>query len=244
MDHGVVDNMTESTKEIIYTSVPISPELLRRSFTEDVKYLIDVGASKLPPARTLFYVSNLNIEHELELTDPVVTGEILATYMSTSLLYPSVPLEALATLVVLRFMDVDVVSEDYSRETLDAYVRLVGEDILTLWRIRLSCLEAWSLYVHKETSALAEQYPVDTITYKDGRLRADGMNFIHVLASPLMDLIIPFIRREDIYFNKELFEADMFGARNMFYYCGGPDNPYLLALFDLFNKESDDVPSN
>lgn len=236
--------MKTSEPELIHTSVPIPPDVLARSFTEDIRFIIDASASKLNPARTLFYLSNLRIDHELELSDPVVTGELLVAYMSTSLFYPSAVMEALATLVILRHMGVDVTCDDYSRETLDGYVNLVGEDILTLWRIRLSCLEAWSLYVHKPTTHLAETYPVDTVTYKDGRLRSDGLNFIHVMASPLMDLIIPHIRKEDVLFNKELFESDMFGARNMFYYCGGPDNPYLLALFDIFNKETGDVPSN
>lgn len=236
--------MIDVQKERIQTSVPIPPALLQRSFTEEVIYEIDAASSKLSPARTLFYISNLNIEHELKLTDPEFTGQMLVAYMSTSLFYPSIALETLAMLVILRSMGVAIESEHYSGEVLDGYANLVGEDILTLWRIRLSCLEPWSMYVHKPTTHLVDAYPVDTVTYKDGKLRMDGLNFIHVISSPLMDLFIPFIRPEDVMFNQELFDSNMFGARNMFHYCGGPDNPYLLALFDLFNKEDDDVPSN
>lgn len=234
--------MIEERKEptVIHTTVPIPTNELRRSFVEDVHYVIDVSESKLPHARILHYVSNVNVKHDLVMADPDSAMGILKAYMSTALMYSSPVLEALALVTILRSMGVDVSHDDYDDVTLDNFIDDMDPEILDLWRIRLSSLEVWSLYVHKTTSHLAEEYPVDTVTYKDNRLRMEGINFINVLASPLMDAFIPHIRNEDKFFNKELFEEPIFAARNMFHYCGGEDNPYLLALFDMFTKQEED----
>lgn len=231
---------------VITTTVPIPLDLLKRSFKEDIMFEIDVDNSKLPANRIINYVSNVSVKHQLLISSTETMGKVLVAYMSTNLLYPEPELEALAMIVVIRSMGGDISFDGYTNEVLDEYVTMIESDILDLWRIRLSCLKAWALYVHTPTKELALEYPVDDRTMVDGRVRLDGINFIHVLASPLMDVFTPFIREEDIMFNEELFTGYIFSGKNMFSYCGGPDNPYLLALYDFYNPtdEVSDVSSS
>ncbi len=231
----------------IEVTAPIPINVLKESFKDPlVAFKIDVDNSKLPAPRILNYVANLKVQTELKFVSKDRMTEFLLAYMSSTLLYRCPELETLALVMVMHSMGIDTSSDDYTAEEMDVVVNEIGPEIIQLWRTRLSSIPAWTLHAHTQTKEMARQYPDDTITFtKDGRIDPRGINFIHVLESPLLPLWSMVIRNEDITFNKALFDDNIFAGKSMYSYLSGADNPFMLAMFDLLPPlESQHVPSS
>lgn len=236
--------MNTTEPEYINTVVPIQLPLLKRAFSENIIFNVDVASCQLPAPRILNYISNVKVKCELVYSTQRSLADMVIAYMGSITLLNDPLLETMSLLTVMKSMGTDIKIDNMEEEALALVCEEIDPAIVNLWRIRLSCIEAWSMSSHSKVKHLVSEYPVDSVTYtEDGSLDIRGINFINVLASPLLTIWIPHIRREDILFNKELFESNIFASKNMFSYIGNVDNPYILSLFDIIEDE-EDVPSS
>lgn len=230
--------MTTSTADtaptVIRTTAPIPIQELKRAFSENIVFEIDVDETRLPPKRLLNYVCNVKVPCELVFGKNDRFLELVVAYMETNLLYRCPEFETMALMVVMNSMGIDISFDGFTKDEIASVESRLGPGVIDLWRIRLSCVQVWAMYVNSTTKHLAQEWPVDTVTHNDdGDVDPRGINFIHVLDSPLLYIWVDHIRPEDVMFNKELFEGYIFSAKNMFHYLSGASNPFMLALFDL-----------
>lgn len=211
--------------ETIFTTAPISLDLLKRKFTEDIEFVIDYKDSKFKNKILITYLSNLEIKCKLKLVDLDESLELLEAYVNSAILVNIPELEDTIINLLLAKQNKPNFLSFNPRDFIDK-----NNDILSLWMKRIFQLPAYALYCQKdEYKQIALEYPED-----DNNLLT-GINYVNLIKHPLFTVLLEGYTEKDITFNKFLFEEYIFKGKCLFDYFSNKNNPLFLAI--IANKE-------
>lgn len=233
---------------VVQSTAPIPVTDLKRKFTENVEFHIDVDNSRLKNNAFITYLSNLNISTRLVMKDADVMQELLLSYMNSTVLVNIPDLEDLAINVllaatfrpfVLPFDPVPFIASNY--------------EVVDMWLRRTDSIPLYYFQCKEDTKGEVLNYPED----KDESLA--GLNFVKLIDHELFPVLCMGIEEHDLNWNKLFFNEYCFAGDNLFKYFASPNNPYFLMLigeqcpeemqkvFDqtlVLAKEIEDVSSN
>lgn len=209
-----------TTPAVIPCTAPIAVSDLKRKFTEDVVFVIDVDASKLKGRALLTYLSNLNTNIHLQFGSVEATTELLRDYMASTLLISIAELEDLAINLLLA-----ATGRAYTLPFEPASFIEENEALIETWLKRLDSLPVFALYCHPAHKEAVEQtYPEDT----DESMA--GLNFVKLIEHELFPVLMAGVQESDYNWNRVLFNEYIFAGDNLFKFFASKNNPYFIAL--------------
>lgn len=209
-----------TTPVVIHCTAPIAVSDLKRKFTEDVVFVIDVDGSKLKGRALLTYLSNLNTNIHLQFSSEAATVELLRDYMASTLLISIAELEDLAINLLLA-----ATGRAYTLPFEPAAFVAENEALIETWLKRLDSLPVYAMYCHPEHKAAVEQtYPEDT----DESMA--GLNFVKLIEHELFPVLMAGVQEGDYNWNRVLFNEYIFAGDNLFKFFASKNNPYFVAL--------------
>ncbi|MNZ21806.1 hypothetical protein D3C78_388870 [compost metagenome] len=217
---------TPEAPVVIQTSAPIPVTDLKRKFTENVEFHIDVDSSRLKDAALITYLSNLNIAARLKFSDQIVMQNLLAAYLKSTVLVSIADLEELAINVILAatgkparlpFDPAPFIEEHY--------------ELIELWLKRLDSLPLYAMHCKEDYRDEVLKYPQD----EDETLA--GLNFVKLIAHENFPVLMLGIEEQDYNWNKTFFNEYCFGGANLFHFFAHRNNPYFMALIGSDNPE-------
>jgi len=215
--------MTEISQPIqITTTAPIPVADLKRKFTENVEFIIDVDNSRLKNRALITYLSNLNIQLRLVINDEQVKLDLLEEYLRSTLLVKIPDLEDLAMNICLAASGRQHLCEFDPSPFIEK-----NADIIETWLKRLYSLPLYALYCSPTYKAEVEKYPEDL---DDGMA---AINFVNLIGHGLFPLMMENIEDKDMTWNKVFFNDYVFAGSNLFKYFANSDNPFFVGLLAM-----------
>lgn len=206
----------------IHTTAPIPTMDLKRKFTEDVEFIIDVDNSRLKGRPLITWLSNLDIKVRLEIADDTLRMDLLEEYMRSTLL---------VTIPDLNDMAMNICLAASGRQhllTFDPSTFIEkNRDLIETWLMRLYSIPVYALHCSPDHKDLVSTFPEDE---SDGLV---GLNFVKLIEHELFPLMMEGISEEEMCWNKALFNDYMFSGDNMFKYFASKNNPYFVGLIAM-----------
>lgn len=204
---------------IIQTTANIPVQDLKRKFTENVEFHIDIDNSRLKNAALITYLSNLNIQVRLKFKDLDNMQALLVDYLRSTVLANIADLEHLAINVILA-----ATGNPYSLPFDPAPFIEANYDLVDLWLRRLDSLPLYAYQCRPDTKDEVLKYPED----EDDGLA--GLNFVKLIAHDDFPLIAMGIQESDWNWNKLFFNEYCFAGANLFHFYSTANNPFFLAM--------------
>ncbi len=212
--------MNDTSQPIqIRTVAPIPTVDLKRKFTENVEFIIDVDNSRLKGRPLITWLSNLDIKARLEIQSDELRFDLLEEYMRSTLLVNIHDLNDLAMNICLaasgrqHLLDFDP----------SAFIEK-NADLIETWLKRVYSIPVYALHCSPEHKDLVNEFEEDD---SDGLV---GLNFVKLIDHELFPLLMEGIREDEMCWNKTLFNEYIFGGDNLFKYFASKNNPYFLAI--------------
>lgn len=236
----------------IETKVPLSMEEMKNLFMnrDKFRYVINYSDSSLKGSGFLFYISNLELPAELDLTDDVSTEdkfELIYEYMKMSNLIDvgTLAYTVMEILLVARNVDTSDMF-DNSFLTKDEVHQFIQEhtEIVKKWISFMNSLYVYALYVAYETSPsenAGDANPIQQMVPKIDDPNYIGNNFINVMNLPGFF---------EIYFSKEInmdntaffthqFTEYCFQGKNLYHFFAHEDNWLFLSVLVMLGADED-----
>lgn len=212
----------------VLVTIPIPPAILRRKFTEpDLLFVIDYDNSKFKGKMMITYLSNLNINCKLQLSDDANALELLSQYLRITTLVTIGDMEHLAMNMLLAYCGKPhLLDFDPSQFLSD------NDDILTVWKRRLFQLPLFAMHVLKKFDDYLEQFPEDD---DDGMY---GINYVHLIKHDMFAMLMEGYTDDMLTKNTTLFNEYLFAGKNLFHYFSVQSNPLFMGVLALQDKES------
>lgn len=218
--------MTEQQPIQIETTAPIPVADLKRKFTENVEFIIDVDNSRLKGRALITYLANLNIDCRLRVVDAVIATDLLAHYLNSPTL---VKIPDLEDLTVRLLLQASKRSSTFSDE-MDAFIH-EHKDIVDVWLKRLYSLPLYAMYCREEWKGYVETFPEDT---NDSLA---GINFVRLIEHELFPFLLEGVEEDQYTWNRIFFNEYVFAGDNLFSYFKSKNNPYFIGLLAFVMPE-------
>lgn len=214
--------------QVITTKVPMAVEDLKKHFTdEDVFYLIDQKNSDLDKAKVLTYLSNLDIEADIQEID----DEFLKAYLhSTNIVdLPSVEKKVIEILL-------DCKCEEGGSGKNKLFIN-ENKEILQTWIDRLDSLVLYNAFIvkHEELQKYAQSFPHDDTN------NAEGINFVSILKHEHFFSYYSSVNNDRMKFYTRYFNDYMFKGKNLFDYWANKNNPMFLLTWGIAEGHGPDL---
>jgi len=204
----------------IRTTAPIPAADLKRKFTEDIQFVIDVDNSRLKGRAFLTYLSNLNINCKLEFQSNDALFALLGEYLASTLLVKVPDLEDLAMNVMLAASGRQHVLAFDPSEFIDTHA-----DAINTWLKRLCSLPLFALYCQPQFKEEIEQsFPEDTDE------STVGINFVRLIEHDFFPLMMAGIDESEYSWNKTFFNEYIFAGDNLFKFFASMNNPFFVGI--------------
>ncbi len=215
---------------VIQTVAPIPVADVRRKFKENVEFHLDYSAGKYKGRALINYLSSVDINVRLMLTDPEDALELVKAYLS----HPGMAkIDDLIDIVMNLLL---ALTGKPNALTFDPVpFAIANNDIISTWFRRIASLPLFAFYVNPEVSdEYVDSFPVDN----DDSL--PGVNFVHLIDHPLFPMLIEGLPQSAWNKNPTFFSEHIFAGKNLFYYFATPDNPLHMATIAV-GKELPDA---
>lgn len=204
----------------IHTTAPIPLAELKRKFTEDIQFVLDVDNSRLKGRAFLTFLVNLQINCRLEFKSTEGLIDLLVDYLQCPQLASIPDLEDLAINVLLAATGKPCALPFDPAPFIEAH-----QELIETWLRRLDSLPLFALYCQPDLKADVEaNYPEDT---DDSMV---GINFVRLIEHELFPLLIDGVEESDYNWNKTYFNEYIFAGDNLFKFFASKNNPYFLGL--------------
>ena len=204
----------------IAVTAPISADLLRRSFTENIEFVVDYDNSRFKGKVFLTYLSNLDIKVRLHLPTPELALELFKEYLHLPAICNLAEMNTIALNVLLAYRG----KENFLSFDPTEFIEQ-NREILERWNRRICQLPVFALYCRGgELRQRALDFPEDT----DDLMT--GINYVKLISHPDFAFLIDGIKDEEKTYNVKLFEKFFFKGANLFYFFAVPNNPLFMAV--------------
>lgn len=207
---------------VIETTAPIPVELLRRKYTENIRFVIDYSTSRFKGRPLINFLNNVGIECQLKLDNNQESLDLVSAYLN----HPAVVDIPDLNDVVMNLMLALVGEENYLAFEPEMFQKFVADNeaILKTWFRRVGSIGLFPFYVNKTVErSFIEQFPVD----EDASL--PGLSFVQLMRHPLWPLLVSHIPQSAWCINPTFFNEYIFAGMNLMYYFSNPDNPLCMA---------------
>lgn len=206
----------------IHTTAPIPVVDLKRKFTENIEFVIDVDNSRLKGRALLTYLSNLNIDVRLTVQNHATLMELVGEYLNTPVLVSLIDLEDVVINLLLDAMG----RPSFLSFDPDAFI-VAHHEIIDTWLRRVQALPLYALYCKPSNHAYVEAFPEDT----DDSM--NGVNFVHLIKHEMFPLLVADIPESAYTWNKTFFKEYVFAGSNLFEFFAVDNNPLFMGLMTL-----------
>ena len=204
---------------VIQTEAPIPVAHVRRKFKENVEFHLDYSAGKYKGRPLINYLSSVDINVRLMLTDQEDALELVKAYLE----HPGMAKINDLIDIVMNLM-LALTGKPNSLSFDPTLFAMKNNDILNTWFRRVGSLPLFAFHVDPAVSAeYVDSFPVDT----DDSL--PGINFVHLISHPLFPILIDGMPESAWNKNPTFFNEHVFAGKNLFYYFATPDNPLHIA---------------
>lgn len=216
--------------EKISCTAPIGLAELKRKFSEDIEFEIDYDQSRFKGKTLITYLSNLDINVRLKLTDPIEAQKLVAEYFVMPTLVKIADLEELAINLLLAY------NGKPFRLPFDPTDFLVAnEPALVLWTRRLYSLPLFAMYTMGDKYRdFVHSFPEDTDD------NVVGLNFVNLIRHPLFAVLLENVGEDRWTWNRTFFTDYVFAGSNLFTYFAVEENPLFIALLAMQDQGSFD----
>lgn len=230
--------------ERVFLEAPIPVSSLRRSFTEDIEFVINVKESKLKGKQLIVYLSNLDIKLRLQITDIEDALELAEAYMRTNVVVSIQEIEDVVINILLMYRGLPnflAVEPERFKKFVDDNFKLIE-----LWLERINSLLAFWLYIQKknidENGVVGESIYIDRLNALEHVPENDvnelvGLNYVNLIRHPLFPFLLEGMKLETAKVNISHFENFIFNRNKLLSYFADRNNPLFLAA--VYNVDSD-----
>lgn len=212
--------------EKIFCTAPIGLAELKRKFKEDVEFVIDYDNSRFKGTALITYLSNLDIQVRLKVTDPLAAQALLADYLKITAMVKIVDLEDMAINALLAY-----VGKPYILPFDPSDFIVTHKDILEQWTRRLYSIPLYAMY-----SMGTQHYEYVFNSPEDKEDTVVGLNFPSLIKHPLFAVLLEGVGEDKWTWNKLFFTDYVFAGNNLFYYFAVPENPLFVALLAMTDE--------
>lgn len=206
--------------QVVRTVAPIPGDLLRRSFVENILFVIDYEGSRFKDKVFLTYLCNLNIKVRIDLPNQASALELFKAYLHLPAIANIEEMNEIAANVMLAFQ-----GKPHRLSFDPAGFIEANREILEVWNRRLCQLPVFALYCRGgELKQMAMDYPLD----EDNSMV--GVNYVKLIGHPDFCFLVEGIEEKDKTFNPVLFEKFFFKGANLFHFFANPNNPLFMAV--------------
>lgn len=214
---------------IVKTIVPISLDNLKLYFVDkSTAYLIDYKNSKLQGQKLLIYLGNLDLNCDLEVTDPRDPDflDLLKVYFETSTLVNVPALERAAIQVLLEYKKIalDNIFGDFIVNNIE---------LVTQWTNKLDSLVLFNTFVINDEAAKDEvrSFPEDDTD------SIDGINWVSLLKHEHFYFFYQNLNPENLKYYSRYFNDTMFKGRNLYSFWATEKNPLFLITWGILEQK-------
>lgn len=217
--------------EKISCTAPIGLAELKRKFTEDVEFEIDYDNSRFKGKTLITYLSNLDIQVRLKLSDPVEMQKLVVDYLTMPAMVKIADLENLAMNLVMAYN-----RKSYFLPFDPADFLVANQPVLELWTRRLFSLPLFAMY------SMGEAYHEAVFAYPEDRDdNIVGLNFVNLIRHPLYALLLENMTEEKWTWNRTFFTEYVFSGNNLFHYFAVQENPLFIGVLALQDQQAYDT---
>ena len=214
--------------EKISCTAPIGLAELKRKFTEDVEFEIDYDNSRFKGKTLITYLSNLDIQVRLKMSDPVEAQHLVADYLTMTALVKIADLEDLAMNLVMAYN-----RKPYTLPFDPTDFLVANQPVLEQWTRRLFSLPLYGMY------SMGQQYHDAVFAYpEDKDDTIVGLNFVHLIKHPLYVMLLENMTEEKWTWNRTFFTEYVFAGNNLFNYFAVQENPLFIGVLALQDQQS------
>jgi hypothetical protein len=212
---------------VIETTVPVPIMVMRRKFTENIKFIVDYDNSRHKGKVFITYITNMGVECELRFGSVESKLELVKEYLHVTSMVDLPQLEDVVINLLLA-----ATGKPYHLDFNPLDFILENEEILQVWMRNCCMVPTYALHSYPPTEDQVKNYeeiPGDDLS---------GINFVHLASHILFPMLISDVPEEHWCWNKTFFKEYCFGGHNLFYYTQSENNPFFMALLVISEPEA------
>lgn len=219
--------------ERVFLEAPIPVSELKRKFTEEIEFVINVKESKLKGKQLIVYLSNLDIAARLQIVDIEEGIELALAYMKTNVVVSIPELEDIVINLLLAYRGMPnflAIDPERLKKIFEAEFK-----IIELWLERIQSLLAFTLYiqhtvdVEKNEAFRTHQDILSKLEVVSEEDELVGLNYVNLIKHGLFAMLLEGMTVEKAKFNEKHFSQYIFSRKNLLHYFSIPSNPLFLC---------------
>jgi hypothetical protein len=214
---------------VIKTIAPISLDDLKVYFSDkSTRYLIDYKNSKLQEQKILTYLSNLDLNCDIEIEDfkDPVNAKLLQTYFASTTLVNIPTLERAAMGVLFEYKGLIEPGHfsDFIKENLE---------LVKSWVQKLDSLVLFNTYTINDEAAKQEvrNYPEDDTD------SVQGINWVSLLKNQEFFYFYQILDVSNLRYYSRYFSENIFKGRNLYSFWATEKNPMFLITWGILEEK-------
>jgi hypothetical protein len=214
---------------VIKTIAPISLENLKVYFSDkSTRYLIDYKNSKLQEQKILTYLSNLDLNCDIEIEDfkDPVNAKLLQTYFASTTLVNIPTLERAAMSVLFEYKGLIEPGHfsDFIKENLE---------LVKSWVQKLDSLVLFNTFTINDEAAKQEvrNYPEDDTD------SVQGINWVSLLKNQEFFYFYQILDVSNLRYYSRYFSENIFKGRNLYSFWATEQNPMFLITWGILEQQ-------
>lgn len=207
--------------ERILTTTPINIIDLKRKFNEDIKFIIDYKNSKYKGKTFIIYLSNLDIDCEIQLEDKDDALGLVSEYLKASVTVSIPEVEDALINILLAYQG----KPNYVNFDITDFVT-ENKEIIDIWIARINSLYLYSLFCTNNDSNI--EYMKTFPENKNNSLA--GINFVQLIKHELFPLLIQGVDHSKVEWNEFWFKEYVFAGQCLYNFFSSENNPLFLGV--------------
>ena len=214
---------------VIKTIAPISLDDLKVYFSDkSTRYLIDYKNSKLQEQKILTYLSNLDLNCDIDIEDfnDADNAKLLQTYFGSTTLVNIPTLERAAMGVLFEYKG--LIQPGYFANFIKENLELVKS-----WVQKLDSLVLFNTYTINDEAAKQEvkNYPEDDTD------SVQGINWVSLLKNEEFFYFYQILDVSNLRYYSRYFSESMFKGRNLYSFWATEKNPMFLITWGILEEK-------
>ena len=214
---------------VIKTIAPISLDDLKVYFSDkSTRYLIDYKNSKLQEQKILTYLSNLDLNCDIDIEDfnDADNAKLLQTYFGSTTLVNIPTLERAAMGVLFEYKG--LIQPGYFANFIQENLELVKS-----WVQKLDSLVLFNTYTINDEAAKQEvkNYPEDDTD------SVQGINWVSLLKNEEFFYFYQILDVSNLRYYSRYFSENMFKGRNLYSFWATEKNPMFLITWGILEEK-------
>jgi hypothetical protein len=210
----------------VETTAPIGMAVLKRKFTENIKFVLDYDEGKYKGKVFMTYLSNLNIDCEVQVKDLEALKGLLTDYFHMPAIVSIGLLEDVAMHVLLaasgRPFRLSFDPADYIAQ---------NREIIDVWLKRLYSLHLYAMHCTNQYEEYIQSFP------HDDNDSVVGLNYVSLIKHPMFIVLMSGVTEADYSWNKTMFNDYIFAGSNLFSFFAVQENPLFAMTVAMQNPE-------